>query len=80
MREREGVESCGLCADFPCKSVRPLMGSEEGMLLHRYPRTHDLTEEEYNLCMRQFAGMENLVRTMVEAGRLPAWMARKRHV
>ncbi len=73
--KEKGVESCGLCADFPCKNVRPLMGSREGMLLHCYPRTADLTEEEYGLCMRQFAGMENLIRIMVEHGRLPAWLA-----
>jgi len=51
------------------------MGSREGMLLHCYPRTADLTGEEYGLCMRQFAGMENLIRIMVEHGRLPAWLA-----
>lgn len=42
----KGIESCGLCADFPCKNVRPLIASREGMLLHCLPRTSDLTEEE----------------------------------
>jgi hypothetical protein len=51
------------------------MRSREGMLLHCSPRTSDLTEEEYRLCMRQFAGMENLICIMVENGRLPAWVA-----
>jgi hypothetical protein len=54
------------------------MGSKEGLLLYCYPRTADLTEEEYRLCMRQFAGMENLISIMVEHGRLPAWLAREK--
>jgi hypothetical protein len=78
--KEKGIASCGLCAGFPCKSVRPLMGSREGMLLHCYPRTADVTEEEYDLCMRQFAGMESLIRIMVDNGRLPAWMAEKHDV
>lgn len=33
-----------------------------------------ITEEEYNLCLRQFEGMPSLVRALIEAGKLPAWM------
>jgi hypothetical protein len=69
-----GVESCADCEEFPCEKVRHLLGAREGMLLLCYPRTASLTEEEYNLCMRQFDGMPNLVRRMVEIGKLPAWI------
>jgi hypothetical protein len=70
----KGVESCADCDEFPCKKLGPLMGSRDGMLLFCHPRTASLTEEEYNLCMRQFDSMPNLVQRMVETGRLPSWL------
>jgi len=51
------------------------MGAREGRLLHCYPRTADLTEEEHRLGLRQFAGTGNLIPVMVEPGRLPGWLA-----
>jgi hypothetical protein len=38
-------------------------------------RLATISEDEYNLCLRQFESMPNLVRTLVDAGKLPAWMA-----
>lgn len=73
-----GVESCAFCDDFPCAKLRPLIGSRDGMLVWSYPRTADVTEEEYDLCMRQFDSMPNLVRDLVRAGKLQAWVT-KRH-
>lgn len=69
-----GVDSCAECEDFPCDKMKHLMGSREGMLLWCYPGTATLTQEEYDLCARQFASMPTLVRRMVECGRLPAWI------
>jgi hypothetical protein len=73
----KGVESCADCEEFPCDKLRHLMASRDGMLLHCYPRTASLSEREYNLCMRQFDGMSNLVHRLVENGRLPAWLAKE---
>jgi hypothetical protein len=68
----KGVESCAHCDEFPCDKLRPLMGTREGMLLYCYPKTASITDEEYNLCMRQFESMPNLLRLLVEAGKLPS--------
>lgn len=70
----KGVESCADCDEFPCKKVAHLLGSRDGMLLFCHPRTASLTKEEYNLCMRQFASMPNLIQRMVEIGKLPSWL------
>ena len=66
-----GVAGCAACADFPCPNVRTLMGSREGMLLFCYPRTAGITEEEYDLCMRQFESMPRLAAALAAAGKLP---------
>lgn len=72
----KGVESCADCDEFPCQKLGPLMATRDGMLLFCHPRTASLTEEEYNLCMRQFDSMPNLVQSMVETGKLPSWLKR----
>jgi hypothetical protein len=33
-----------------------------------------VTAEEYELCMRQFDSMPNLVRMLVDAGKLAPWV------
>ena len=71
--ERE-VSSCAVCDDFPCDKVRHLLTSREGLLLYLYPKSATLSEETYNLCMRQFESMPKLLQIMVEHGRLPAWI------
>jgi hypothetical protein len=72
-RER-GVENCAQCDEFPCKKMRHLMGVREGMLIWCYPRTSSVTEEEYNLCMRQFNSMPNLLSMLVDAGKMTPWV------
>ena len=72
--KEKGVESCALCDDFSCKNVRHLMASRDGMFVHCHPRTSSVTREEYNLCMKQFDSMPNLVKILVEAGKLPSWI------
>jgi hypothetical protein len=73
----KGIESCAVCDEFICEKVRNLLGSREGMFTFLYSRLTDLTEEEYNLCMRQFDSMPNLIKLMVKAGKLPKWMTEK---
>jgi hypothetical protein len=68
-RER-GVEYCADCDDFPCDKVKPLWATREGMLLFLYPRTGELTREEYETCMRQFESMPNVLRRLGEKGKL----------
>jgi hypothetical protein len=69
-----GVDSCAQCDDFACDKVRFLFGSRETMLIYGHKKLSDLTEEEYNLCMRQFDALPNLVRQLVRAGKLPDWI------
>ena len=69
------VDSCAECGEFPCDKMKTLMASGPGMFIFCYPRTASITEEEYNLCMRQFDSMPGLVKTMAEAGKLPTWTA-----
>jgi hypothetical protein len=68
----KGVESCAECSDFPCDKVRPLMAHRQGLLLHCYPRTANITAEGYNRCMRQFESMPNLLKVLARRGKLPS--------
>lgn len=74
-RER-GVESCAQCAEFPCDKMRHLMASRDGLLIWCRPKDAPVTEEDYDLCMRQFDSMPNLVRRLAEVGKLGGWTAR----
>ena len=69
-----GVDSCAACDDFVCDKVRGLMGSRQSMLVYAHKRLTDLTEEEYNLCMRQFDALPNMIKQLVKAGKLPGWV------
>jgi hypothetical protein len=71
--EEKGIKSCAVCDEFACAKIRPLLASREGLLCYGLPRIAGLTEDEYNLCMRQFEGLPNLIRIMVETGKAPAW-------
>jgi hypothetical protein len=71
----KGLESCALCDKFPCDKVSGLLCSREGLMIFVNKRLATISEDEYNLCLRQFESMPNLVRTLVDAGKLPAWMA-----
>lgn len=70
----KGVENCAFCDEFICDKVRNLLASREGMFTFMHSRLGNLTEEEYNLCMRQFESMPNLIKLMVKAGKLPTWI------
>lgn len=70
-----GVESCALCDDFICEKMGHLLASREGMLVFFHPRMAGVTEEEYELCVRQFESMPNMVKILAAAGKLPSWVA-----
>jgi hypothetical protein len=38
------------------------------------PKLKDITEEEYNFCVPQWNSMPNLVRKLVEEGKLPEYI------
>ena len=69
-----GVRSCAYCADFVCDKVRHLLASREALLIYCRPKTGMVTKEEYDLCMRQFESMPNLVKMLAEAGKLSDWV------
>ncbi len=74
--KQKGVESCAYCDEFRCDKMKSLMGSREGMLIWCYPGTSSVTEEEYNLYMRQFDSMPNMLKMLADAGKLPEWVAK----
>jgi hypothetical protein len=69
-----GIDSCAGCDDFVCEKVGHLLSERLGMLIFLHRRLADLTEEEYNLCMRQFESMPNVLKLLVQAGKLPVWV------
>lgn len=69
-----GVKNCVYCDEFPCEKVKHLLAARDGMMIFCLPSTSSVTEEEYNLCMRQFNSMPNLVKMLVDAGKLPSWL------
>ena len=69
-----GVTSCALCDDFICDKVGHLLASREGMFIYLHHKMADLTEEEYQLCVRQFESMPNLIQILTAAGKMPSWM------
>jgi hypothetical protein len=72
--KEKGIESCAFCEQFPCTKMRNLMGSRDGLLIFCRPTDVHVSEEEYNLCMRQFDSMPNLVRLLAAAGKLDPWV------
>lgn len=69
-----GLQSCAFCEDFICDKIKHLLASREGLLIYCRPETGLVTEEEYNLCMRQFESMPNLLVMLAEAGKLQDWV------
>lgn len=71
------MENCAYCEDFVCKKVAHLLGSRGGLLVFCRPEGSAVTQEEYELCMRQFDSLPNAVQMLVDAGRLAAWVEEK---
>jgi hypothetical protein len=51
-----------------------LMGTTTGLLTFLAPKLKDITEEEFNLCVQQWNSMPNLVKKLVEEGKLPPFI------
>ena len=69
-----GVKNCAYCEDFVCEKVGHLISGREGLLIFCRPKSVTVTQEEYDLCMRQFDSMPNLVKMLAEAGKLSEWV------
>jgi hypothetical protein len=70
----KGIESCVLCDEFPCKKVAHLLASKEGMFIFCRPASAAISQDEYELCMRQFVSMPGLVEMLLDEGKLPEWI------
>ena len=70
----KNIETCVDCEQFPCDKVHRLASSMDDMIFRDYPKSADITEEEYNLCMRQFHSKYNLTKIMIEKKKLPDWL------
>jgi hypothetical protein len=71
--QEKGVNSCVECDEFPCDKMKHLMATREGMFIFCLPRTTHLTKKDYELCMRQFESMPELIKKLVQSGKLPPW-------
>lgn len=52
-----GYETCAHCPDCPCDKLKALLASPDGQRA-RHP---EVSEETYNLCMRQFDSLPRLI-------------------
>lgn len=53
----KGIENCAYCDEFPCEKLKAVLCSREGFM-SRFP---DISEEDYNLCMRMFESESRLL-------------------
>ncbi|GAH17286.1 unnamed protein product, partial [marine sediment metagenome] len=73
----KGIKNCAYCDEFPCNKVKNLIASKDEMMVLGYPRTSSISEEEYNLCMKQFNSLSNLVNILINIGKLPSWLEKQ---
>lgn len=73
----KGIKNCAYCDEFPCNKVKNLIASKDEMMVLGYPRTSSISEEEYNLCMKQFNSLPNLVNILINIGKLPSWLEKQ---
>ena len=68
------LESCAQCDEFPCNKMSKLMGTTAGLLTVLASKLKDISEEEFNFCIQQWNSMPNLVKKLVEEGKLPPFI------
>ncbi len=69
----KGVRFCAECGEFPCAKVRNLLADRNQLLLQCFRRP-DATREDYDLCARQFENIPNVIRVLIEKGKMPDWV------
>jgi hypothetical protein len=72
--KEKGLECCAQCDDFPCEKVKPLITSPAEMFTFRAKNFNDITEEDYDLCVQQWDSMPNLIKVLVDEGKLPSFI------
>ncbi len=72
--EKGLTTTCVECDDFPCQNVSKLLCTQDGMLFRCCSKTDHLTEEEFEISMKQFVSVPNLIREMIANGKLPDWV------
>jgi hypothetical protein len=53
----KGVENCAFCDEYPCDILKDFAGRREDFL-KRFP---DISDDDYNLCLRQFESIPELI-------------------
>ncbi len=70
----KGLESCAQCDEFPCNKVKDLITTPLVMLTYRATQFKDITEEEFNLSVQQWNSIPNLIKILVNEGKLPPFI------
>ena len=63
---RKGHEFCMYCGQFPCEKLKLII-----------PRAFFATEEEYELCVKQFDVKDDMTSILVTIGKPPVWIKKK---
>jgi hypothetical protein len=71
---KKSLESCAQCDNFPCDKVKHLIASSLAMLNYKSSQFKDITNEEFNLSVQQWNSMPNLIRILVDEGKLPSFI------
>jgi len=71
--KEKGLDYCMECDEFPCGKVRKLMGSKEGMIGFCLPATYNLSKEEYEFGMAQFASLPFILKRLKANGKMKNW-------
>jgi len=69
-----GEKNCAYCEKFACDKVKHLLGNRDGMLIFGSLKSGPVTKEEYDLCMRQFVSLPNIIKMLVKAGKVSEWV------
>ena len=72
------LNSCAECGEFICDRVRQLISCHHELVLYNMPVGEPVSEEEYNICVRQFESMPNLISILTDRGRLGKWLSEER--
>jgi len=68
------LESCAQCDEFPCNKMRKLMGTTAGLVTVLASKLKDISEDEFDFCIQQWNSVPNLVKKLVEEGKLPPFI------
>ena len=73
----KGLKSCAQCDEFPCNKVKHLITTSLDMLTYRAPQFKDITEEEFDLSVQQWNSIPNLIKILVNEGKLPSFVLKR---